>query len=146
MRVLRFLLYLACLAAPVLRADLDRVRAEPNREKRSKLALENAEYALKAARKAYGEGDTAAVSQRIAEVRESVELAAASLKETGKNPRKSPKYFKNAEIGTRNLLKRLDGFREEMSVADRPMLQETISKIQQIHDDLLVGVMEGKRK
>ena len=56
------------------------------------------------------------------ELEESVELAHTSLNQTGKNPRKSPKYFKQAEIATRDLLRRLDSFQGEMSFDDRPML------------------------
>ena len=82
----------------------------------------------------------------IAEVRESVELAEQSLKETGKNPRKSPKYFKKAEIQTRALLKRIEAFQDEMSVNDRPSLEPLHAKVQQVHDNLLMGIMEGKHK
>ena len=128
------------------RADLDQAKAEPNLEKRSKLALDNAEQALKAAREAYDKGDTAQVAARAKEIGESVELANTSLQETGKNPRKSPKWFKRAEIVTRNLLRRLDSFQQEMSVADRPLLDAVKAKVQQVHDSLLLGVMEGKQK
>jgi hypothetical protein len=127
-------------------ADLTAVKAEPNLEKRSRLALDNAERALKGARDAYGKGETAQVEAGLTEVRESVELAEASLKETGKNPRKSPKWFKRAEIQTRDLLRKLDGFDHEMGVGDRPMLVPVRAKVQQVHDDLLLGVMEGKTK
>ena len=129
-----------------LRADLDQAKAEPNLEKRSKLALDNAEQALKAAREAYAKGDIAQVKELAAEIGESVQLADTSLRETGKNPRKSPKWFKRAEIVTRNLLRRLDSFQQEMSVADRPMLDAVKAKVQQVHDGLLLGVMEGKQK
>jgi hypothetical protein len=79
-------------------------------------------------------------------VGESVDLAHSSLKETGKNPRRSPKYFKHAEIETRGLLKRVEAFQDEMNVADRPMLDTLRTKVQEVHDDLLMGIMEGKHK
>ena len=66
--------------------------------------------------------------------------------ETGKDPRRSPKWFKKAEIDTRELLKRLEAFDHEMSFSDRPMLEKVKAKVQQVHDDLLVGLMEGKHK
>jgi len=75
-----------------------------------------------------------------------VELAEASLHETGKNPRKSPKWFKRAESSTRDLLRRLDSFQQAMDAADRPMLDAVKAKVQQVHDDLLLGVLEGKEK
>ena len=37
-------------------------------------------------------------------------------------------------------------FEHEMSFNDRPMLEKVKAKVQQVHDDLLVGLMEGKRK
>jgi hypothetical protein len=133
------------LAIP-LRASLQDVKAEPNLEKRSKLALQNARQALAAARQEYAKGDIKQMSASIAEMRASVELAETSLQETGKNPRKSPKWFKRAEIQTRELLRRLDAFQQEMNVADRPLLNQARAKVQQVHDDLLRGVVEGKMK
>jgi hypothetical protein len=132
--------------AGTLPADLGPAKAEPNLEKRSKLALDNAEQALTAARAAYNKGDNAQVSALAAEIGESVDLANTSLRETGKNPRKSPKWFKRAEIVTRDLLRRLDAFQQEMNVADRPMLDALKAKVQKVHDSLLLGVMEGKQK
>ncbi len=128
------------------RADLKRALAETNLERRSQLALENASAAHKAARAAYQQGDNERVAASIAEVQESVELAKKSLDETGKNPRRSPKWFKKAEIETRDLLKRLDAFEHEMGFSDRQMLEKVKATVQQIHDELLVGLMEGKRK
>ena len=67
------------------RADLKRALAEPNLEKRSSLALDNAAGALKLARAAYEKGENEEVTKNIAEVLpESVNLAAASLEQTGK--------------------------------------------------------------
>jgi hypothetical protein len=139
-------LLLAAVSVNLVRADLAQVKGEPNLEKRSKLALDYAEAALKSARTAYNNGEADKTASLIAEVRSSVELAESSLKETGKNPRKSPKYFKHAEIETRALLKRIEAFQDEMNVADRPMLDPLRTKVQQVHDDLLMGIMEGKHK
>jgi len=135
---------LAC-AAPA-RADLKAARAEPDLEKRSGLALANAPAALKAARQAYDAGDNAQVAADAAEIEESVDLAYKSLEQTGKNPRSHPKWFKKAEIETRDLLRRLDAFQQEMNFADRTILDKVKARVQQVHDDLLVGLMEGKRK
>jgi hypothetical protein len=75
-----------------------------------------------------------------------VNLAFASLQKTGKDPRKNPKWFKRAEIGTRELLRKLDAFQREMDFADRAMLNQVRGRVQQVHDELLVGLMEGKHK
>jgi hypothetical protein len=134
------------LLAGMLRASLQEAKAEPNLEKRSKLALDNAEQALTDARAAYAKGDTAQVEARATEIRESVELAETSLHQTGKNPRKNPRWFKHAEIVTRDLLRRLDTFQQEMNAADRPLLDAVKGEVQQAHDNLLLGVMGVKEK
>lgn len=92
---------MALVLASVASAQLDQARAEPNLEKRSKLALDNAVVALKAAREAYRSGDTAGANAKAEEIEESVDLAYTSLTQTGKNPRKSPRWFKHAEMETR---------------------------------------------
>ena len=133
------------LLAGTLRGSLQGAKAEPNLEKRSKLALDNAEQALTEARAAYSRGDSAQVEARAMEIRESVELAETSLHQPGKNPRKS-QGFKHAEIVTRGLLRRLDSFQQEMSAADRPMLDGVKGEVQQAHDHLLLGVLGSKEK
>jgi len=125
--------------------DLARVQSEPNLEKRAHLALDNAEEALKQAREDYTKGDDTAANSRLEEIQRSVELADSALKQTGKNPSRSPKHFKTAELRTRDLLRKLDGFQEQMSVADRKMADEVTSAVQKIHDAWLEGIM-GKKK
>jgi hypothetical protein len=125
--------------------DLARLQSEPNLEKRAHAALNNAEDALKQARDAYTSGDTSAAESRLEEVGQSVELADSTLKQTGKNPSRSPKHFKYAELRTRDLLRKLDGFRDDMSVVDRPALDRVMATVQKIHDALLEGIM-GKKK
>ena len=146
MRLLPAVLILGCAWAGCLRADLKPALAEPNLGKRSKLALDNAAVALKAAREAYGKGDSQAVAAAAAEIQESVDLAYDSLMKTGKNPRNSPRWFKAAEISTRDLSKKLETFQRDMDFADRPLLDKVKARVQQVHDELLLGLMEGKRK
>jgi hypothetical protein len=133
------------LAGGMARADLKRALAEPNLEKRSGLALENAAAALKSARTAYDKGDNDKVAKDVDEVLESVDLASASLTDSGKNPRRS-EWFKKAEISTRDLTRRIESFQDQMSYADRPMLDKVKARVQQVHDQLLLGVMEGRKK
>ncbi|MDR3698211.1 MAG: hypothetical protein P4L56_01170 [Candidatus Sulfopaludibacter sp.] len=136
---------MALAAAPGASADLTKARAEQNLERRSKLALDNAAAELQAAREAYRNGDADKVPAHVTELGESVDLAYESLKQTNKDPRRSPKWFKNAEISTRDLLRKLDTFQQDMSFNERAGLDEVKAKIQQVHDDLLVGLMEGKK-
>jgi hypothetical protein len=128
-----------------LHADLKRALAEPNLERRSGLALENATAALKSARAAYEKGDNDEVAKDAAEVLESVDLAATSLEQSGKNPRRSS-WYKKAEISTRDLSRRLQDFQDQMSYVDRPLLDKVKARVQEVHEQFLMGVMEGKKK
>ncbi len=139
------LLAIALGAVPAVSADLAKIRAEQNLERRSKLALDYAASQLQAAREAYRNGEGEKVNAHIAEVGESVDLAYESLKQTNKDPRRSPKWFKSAEIATRDLLRKLDTFQQDMSFGDRAGVDQVKAKVQQVHDDLLVGLMEGKK-
>lgn len=125
--------------------ELARIQSEPNLEKRARTALDRADEALKEAHDAYQKGDNTATSAYLEEVQQSVELADRSLRQTGKNPSRSPKHFKAAELRTRGLLRKLEGFREQMSVADRPVADGVVASVQKIHDALLEGIM-GKKK
>ncbi|HUB32405.1 MAG TPA: hypothetical protein VMA31_05225 [Bryobacteraceae bacterium] len=126
--------------------DLKQAQAEPNLDKRSKLALESADTAFETMKAAYEKGENTQVAAAATEIQQSVELAYTSLTQTGKDPRKSPKWFKRAEIQTRDLLRRLDSFQHDMSFGDRSMLDSVKTSVQQVHDNLLMGLMEGKHK
>jgi hypothetical protein len=146
MRLLPAVLILGCAWVGCLRAELKPALAEANLGRRSKLALDNATAALKTAREAYGKGDDRNVAAAIDEIQQSVDLAYDSLIKTGKDPRNSPRWFKPAEMATRELSKKLDTFQRDMDYADRGMLDPVKARVQQVHDELLLGLMEGKRK
>jgi hypothetical protein len=145
-RAIPAVLLLALGLAPLARADLKAALAERDLGKRSKLALVNANAALKTARDAANRGDTARLKDAAAEIRDSVDLAYDSLESTGKDPRKSPKWFKNAEIQTRELLKKMETLQQDLGFQDRPLLDPLKARLQQVHDELLMGLMEGKKK
>lgn len=139
-------LALSLCCAVSARADLRAALAEPDLEKRSGLALDNASEDLTVARQAYDKGDIAQLTALADDMERSVDIAQDSLQQTGKDPRNHPKWFKKAEIATRDLLRRIDTLQQEMSYADRPMLDKVKAHILKVHDDLLLGLMEGKHK
>jgi tetratricopeptide (TPR) repeat protein len=147
--VIRLAALLVLLSIPLAlgAADLAAVQAEPNLVKRARGALDNAAAAYKAAEEAYiKKGDPEQANAALDEVSQSVELAYASLRQTGKNPVKSPGQFKAAEIRTRELLRRLGDLRQAMSALDRDHIDTVRAAIQKVHDDLLAGIMGGKKK
>jgi len=139
-------LALAWMAGSSRGDELAQARAEPNLEKRARLALDESAAALEAARSDYQKGDNDRVAADAARIVDSVDLAFLSLNQTGKDPRKSSRWFKYAEIQTRGLLRKLDSLERDMSYADRPMLEKAKTEVQQVHDKLLLGLMEGKPK
>jgi hypothetical protein len=147
--VIRLAALLVCLslALPLGAGDLAAVKAELNLEKRARRALDNADVALKAAEDAYlKDGDLERANAALDELSQSVELAFTSLRQTGKSPVKSPRRFKEAEIKTRELLRLLADFRQGMSALDRDEIDKVHAAIQKVHDDLLAGIMGGKKK
>ena len=128
----------------LLAFDLTAIRQEPNLERRSDLALENAATALTGCSEAYKSGDLEKTMAAAAEIEESVTLAYDSLRDTGKDPRRNPKFFKRAEMTTRQLLRRLDGLIESMSIKDRAILLVVRDRVSDIHDELLNGIMKKK--
>jgi hypothetical protein len=138
-RTLIFLL-LAMAACPV-RADLGPAKAESNKEKRSRLALENADKQMDAADKEYEAGNWGGVLAALEETGASVDLALDSLKQSGKNPRSGGKHFKNAEIRMRALLRRIDNFRLKLSGDQLAPLDKVRDRVQRAHDELLDAIL-----
>jgi hypothetical protein len=139
----------ACLAlvcAGTLRADLAQAQAERNLGKRSRLALENASVQFRAASQACKTGNWETATAALNELRESVGLAYAALKETGKKPRESGDY-KNLEIKTRALLKSLKDLLQTLDVEERDNAAPIVAYVERVHDEVLESIMEpGKGK
>src|ERR1700733_13081438 len=121
--------------------DLTTVKSEPNLERRSELALDHANLTLDAARDDYNAGDLGKTQTELEEMCDSVDLAYESLSDTGKDPRRDPKFFKRAELRTRELLRRLESLAPSMSAVDRGTLEKIRSRVSTVHDNLLNGIM-----
>ncbi len=137
---------LLLVAAPAgLWADLAKARAQPNLERRARLALENAALQLRLASQADKSGDWAKTKEALAELGESVDLAYLSLKQTGKNPRNSGQ-FKNLEVKIRGLLKNLEEFRRTLDFEQREELAPLVEHLRQVQDEVLLSVMTPKKR
>jgi hypothetical protein len=139
------ILTLALAGAGAARADLAKVRAETRPVQRARMAMDNANDQLGRASKSYKEGGLAAARAALDEVLGSVELAKQSLDQTGRNPRDSGEY-KNLELKTRALLKKLEALVESMLFQEREELKPLIDTLHKIHDDTLMAIMEGRKK
>ena len=67
--------------------DLAAIKLEPNLERRSERALDNASAAMDLARDASSAGDTEKLKAAVTELRDSVDLAYQSLVDSGKSAR-----------------------------------------------------------
>lgn len=124
--------------------DLESIRKEPNLEKRSELALANADAAIDRAREAYQKADDGLLKTALEEVAASLQLTKQSLDESGRNARKRPKYFKKAEIGIRRLSRRLDNFIIEVGVDYRPQVEPIAAQAHRLQEEILLLIM-GKK-
>ena len=132
------------LALPLAFADVAGVKAEPDPERRSELALTNADKAIDAARQAYNGGDKDAEQAALTEVRELVDVSIVSLESTHKAPRNN-KYYKRAELKVGALLRRLHSLRDEMAFDGRQSVEAVIKRLSDVHDELINAVMSKKK-
>ncbi len=132
------------LILTLLAFDLTTVRQEPNLERRSDLALDNAALAVAACGQAYKSGDMEKAKTEAVEIEDSVTLSYDALRDSGKDARRNPKFFKHAEVSTRQLLRRLDDLIGAMNSSDRAILEVVRDRVSDIHEELLNGIMKKK--
>lgn len=137
----------ALLAASTLVASTpwEQVEAEPDLEKRSGLALEFARGQVDQVVADYLDGRPGDARTKLKQIVTAVELAQASLVETGKTPRKKPKHFKRAEIATRKLVNDLKQAQRKLTFDERPDLDPVIARLEQVNQQLLLGIFERNK-
>lgn len=128
----------------LLALDLAAVNAEANLEKRADKALDHAATLISTLRDTYNAGDLKKLGEALDEISTSVELCRKSLEDSHKNARRSPKYFKKAEIRTHDFERRLERFQTDMGAMDRPIADKTIDHVRKVHEGLLNDMM-GKK-
>lgn len=124
-----------------LALDLSSIRNEPNPDRRSELALDNANAALDTAKDAYTAGDTVKMQAALEEVAASAELAYDAL---ASEPHRNTKAFKKAEQRTHGLIRRLEGFREMVDFDSRARVDKIRDRVAVVNDNLLNGIMKKK--
>jgi hypothetical protein len=115
-----------------------------NLEQQARLALEKADKALTEAKAAYATHDLDKTKALVQEMLADVVLAEKSLADTGKDARRRPKQFKYGETKTREMLKRIDSLENDMDIDDREPVAAAKVKVQEIHDEWLLGIMGAK--
>ncbi|HVO96681.1 MAG TPA: hypothetical protein VMT15_01375 [Bryobacteraceae bacterium] len=127
-----------------LALDLAAIRQEPNPERRSERATDNAMAAMESAREASTAGNFEKMKMSLNELRESVDLAYESLEGSGKDARKSPKFFKRAELKTRELVRRLEGLAQSVDPDQRVLVESVRDSVSKVHDELIQDIMHKK--
>jgi hypothetical protein len=145
MKALSIALLSLAAAAIAAGSGLEAVKAESNPERRSELALVYAGEVLTRLRPELETKTWAAVAPEVEEFRAAVDLSVASLKATGKDARRSPKYFKRAELKLRELSRRLKGLQVLLGVEDRPRMDEVIAYVERRQDELVDMTMGVRR-
>lgn len=121
------------------------VRAEANPEKRYSLALEFGDKQIKRAREQYDNGRLEGFRTALQLVDKSVRLCDDSLRSTGKDPARSPKHFKRAEKKLREMLRKLSGLENAVSVNDRSDVEKVRMAVQELQEEMLIDIV-GRRK
>jgi hypothetical protein len=137
------LLYL--LFAVPLPTTLDQVKAEPNAERRARLAIDFAAAAERNAETAYAKGDMDATVIQLKAMAESMEIAKASLASSGRTPGRNPAPYKYAEQKSQEILTRLRDLEHTMDAEERDTMATPRAKVQEIHDEWFEGIMERKK-
>jgi cytochrome c556 len=134
---------LVVFSAMLAAADLTAVKAEPNLEKRSEKALVYAGEVLTAMRAELDRNDVEKIKDQLIEFQAAVDVSVDALEATGKNARKSPKYFKRAELRLRELQRRLETFKRDMGIDDRPVLDGVLAHVAKKIDTLVEATLRG---
>ena len=125
-------------------ADIAAIKSEPDLERRSEMALAGADKQIDAAREAINGGDDKVEQQSLADVGELVDVSYDALQHTNKAPRKS-KYYKNAEMKLRAMLRRLSSLRDEVGFDGRAAVDGVIKRVSDVHDEVLAAIMSKKK-
>lgn len=142
------LLFGLCAAAPARGDEREELQGKIGREndpiKKSRLHIRLAELYLDDAGDLYEKGQPEKGQAKLKEMMSLVEQAEEALFGTGRDPRKKPKGFKEAEIKLREFRRRLEDLRLAIPVDERGPLDKAIARVTEIDDRLVRGIMRVK--
>ncbi|MBL8176524.1 MAG: hypothetical protein JNK48_17745 [Bryobacterales bacterium] len=124
--------------------QLAAVRAEREPEKRYWKALELAASAAAAARTKYEAGLLEEFRSSLILTKDAVVLCDETLRGTGKDPAKNPKHFKRAEQKIRDIIRKLSGLHDAVSIDDRAPVRDTRDALQKLQEELVTDIV-GRR-
>ena len=126
--------------------DLTAVKSEPNLEKRSELALDTPTSPGRGARRLQRRQRRQDAERAAGNVRFGGAGVRSRSADTGKDPRKDPKFFKRAELRTSELAAASGEPGAGDERLDHGTLDNVRARISEVHDNLLKGIMTRKKK
>ena len=106
----------------------------------------NADEKIDQARQAYQDGNQAAEEAAIQEGDLSLmTVCYQSLEKDAQRATRKSKYYKRAELKVSALMRRLSGFRDEVSFDFRPNVEAALKRLSDIHDELLSDIMSKEK-
>lgn len=142
MRGLR-ILFVLCLAATAAWASPD---TEGDLVKKARDNIRQAETELSQACQKYSEGYPDDGVKGLQQFMKLVEQAYAWLGETHRDPRKKPAGFKDMELKIRVFIRKLEDLKVSLPQDEREPVEKSIKRLHEIHDDLVMGLLNKPRK
>lgn len=113
--------------------------------RRAHIQLRLAELDLDSATQLYGQGAFDQGLQKLQSMLDLVVKTHDDLFNTGRDPRKKPKGFKETEIKLREFQRRLEDLRLTIPLEDREPIEKIRARVVEIHEQFLNGLMRVKR-
>jgi polyhydroxyalkanoate synthesis regulator phasin len=120
----------------VAQPSSDRLAAEHNPSKRSALALDLAASALEDASDCYKSGNVHKGDAELEEMTKDLRECVSSLRAAHKSGN-----YKKAELKVASLQRRLHDLVSDLSIENRGWAEQTERTVDEIHDQILTGVM-----
>ena len=143
MKLARFIFFVFSMAG-LAWADLASIKEDPAADKRALRALDHAGKTLSNIRDNLAKTSMSSLKEQLAEFSASMELTVDSLAATGKNPAKSPNLFKKTEMQLRLYMRKLKTLEHDLNVEERPLITTVITRLEEIQDNLVQGIMRKK--
>ena len=143
MKLARFIFFVFSMAG-LAWADLASIKEDPAADKRAIRALDHAGKMLSNIRDNFAKTSLTGLKEQLAEFSASMELTVDSLAATGKSPAKSPNLFKKTEMQLRLYIRKLKTLEHDLNVEERPLITPVITRLEEIQDNLVQGIMKKK--
>lgn len=130
--------------------DLDKLRQKLAREKdvddRAKITVKIGEELLALVSSAYEEGAREEAERWLTQYRDAVRAAHEALMQSGRDARRKPKGFKDLEIHLRKSKRKLEDLGHLLTFDQRAPLEETITEMETIRQELLAALLRVEPK